>query len=355
MARSLEKLQHYERLQQRLKEMPFYIVEYVEYMESRNSSPTTLLNYIHDFEKFFCWAMSEQLLEVKSFKDIPLSFLENLKKTDVQNFLSHLTNKEQYKLASINRKISSLKSLFHFLTTVTEDENNECYFYRNVMAKFSITKDKASEDNRSSRLSKKVLKDGDDKKLIEFIESEYLFQIKDTKKYQYYERDRERDLAIFALFLASGMRVAELAGINIHTLDLKERCVDVVRKGGGDDTVTFFEMAVPYLEKYLEVRKEKYRVPDNEDTLFLTYHGRKCRPITVRTIQNIVNRYTSAYNKRLSPHKLRHSFATKLARNGIPQIEIMRQLGHTSMDTTSLYTNTSLQDRKKLFDEVDNI
>lgn len=322
-------------------------------MENRNSSPTTLLNYIHDFEKFFNWAMAEQLLEVNNYSDIPLSFLEHLKKTDIQNFIAHLRNKEQFKLASVNRKISSLKSLFHYLTTATEDENNECYFYRNVMAKIAITKDKATEDNRSSRLSKKVLKDGDDKRLIDYIEKKYVLEIQDTPKLKYYERDRERDLAIFALFLASGMRVAELAGISIHTLDLKEKCVDVVRKGGGDDTVTFFDFAIPYLDNYLQVRKKKYRAPDNEDTLFLTYHGGHCRPITVRTIQNIVSRYTSAYNKRLSPHQLRHSFATKLARSGMPQVEIMRQLGHTSMDTTSLYTNTSLEDRKKWFDSID--
>ncbi|TKI11937.1 tyrosine recombinase XerS, partial [Bacillus cereus] len=99
------------------------------------ASPSTLLNYVYDFRVFFNWLLSEQIIEFKPIKDVSFSDLENLKKKDVENFMRFLKLQQNMQNSSVNRKISALKSLFKYLTSLSENEDGECYFYRNVMAK----------------------------------------------------------------------------------------------------------------------------------------------------------------------------------------------------------------------------
>ncbi|MBU8908100.1 tyrosine recombinase XerS [Desertibacillus haloalkaliphilus] len=353
---SREKELHQKRLEQRLAKMPDYIVEYVDHKESHDSSPSTLLGYVHDFEKFFNWLKAEGIITC-DMKDIPLSFLEHMKLLDVENYIKHMRKVENMKTVSVARKISSLKSLFLYLTTRTEDENGECYFYRNVMAKVEIPRTKKNSTKRSANISRQILQNDDEKRIIDFIENEYFKTVEKTRKKNFYLRDRERDLAIFALFLASGLRVSELASLDIESLDMRDRYINVVRKGDVDDEdiVVFRETSLPYLKHYLDIRQERYKATEQERALFLTRYRGQAQRISVRGIQGIVNRYTAAFDKKMSPHKLRHTLATRLAKEGIPLNEIMLQLGHTSTSTVTLYTNQTLEDRRKSIDQLDEM
>jgi site-specific recombinase XerD len=347
-----EKQVHLTRLLELIKDMPFYIEEFVD-EKLISKSPSTLLAYVRDYQHFFQWAKAEGLIEYEKMQDIPLSFLENLRKKEVENYIRFLNARTKNNVKAINRKISALKSLFRYLTTQTEDENGECYFYRNVMSKIELLDDKQTEKNIAGSMADKILHNDEDIRLLHFIEHEYGNIVQGTKKERYFKRDRERDLAIIALFLSSGVRVSEAASLKISDIDLENRFLKVIRKGAKKDTITFKELAHPYLQNYKEIRKARYNAGDDEETFFLTLHKGKAHPMSVRAIQNLIEKYTKAYmDKEISPHKLRHTFATKLAENGVPLHIIQHQLGHSNPKTTSIYMNSTLKEMKKYIDTV---
>jgi site-specific recombinase XerD len=345
---------HKDKLEEKLLFLPSYIEEYKDDMFSGNVSPSTLLGYFHDFEKFFNWLIAEGIVKVEKMKDIPLSTLENLKLTEANGFFTHLAIEQELQDESINRKKSSLKSLFKFLTERTEDSDGECYFYRNVMAKVKMKKNTETLDARAERISEKIFHGDEILDFIDFVKNDYVTAIAEQKrKLAYFKRDRERDIAIIALLLASGIRVSELANLSLSSINMKKRKLSVLRKGSKESTVFFRKFAIPYLEKYKQVRKARYKAPDNERYLFLTFYKGAAQPLSVRSIQQIIMKYTEAYrDEKLSPHKMRHSFATEYAKwNSV--YDLMRQLGHTSTDTSSLYINTTEEQAQRAIDNLD--
>jgi site-specific recombinase XerD len=357
-----EKTKHRDRLNSYLLKMPNYIEEFVN--KKKNHSPSTLLVYMHDFDHFFSWCINEGLVkDCEKIKDIPLSFLETLAAAEVEIYVTYLSN--EYPISeddkglsarTINRKISALKSLFKYLTTQTEDKNGECYFYRNVMAKIDLIKDKQDISNIRNEISKKILHNEEDMEFLSFIDIEYGDSIKSTHSYHFYQRDKERDLAIIALFLSSGIRVSELANIKEEDIEYDKRYLSIIRKGDKKSTIVFQAFALPYLLSYKDVRSLRYKGVDKQSYLFVTMYQGRCQPMSVRAIQNMVAKYSTAFkedkNKKLSPHKLRHTFATKRVKEGIPIDMLQTQLGHEMMNTTSKYTNSKLEDLKEAMDKT---
>ncbi|WP_434500274.1 hypothetical protein [Peribacillus frigoritolerans] len=164
MANTRQHQVHEQKLEQLVKPMPFYIVEYADNkLDTR--SPSTLLNYVLDYKLFLEWLIAEGIAEQEHIKDIPFSVLERLKLIEAQSFIKFLErrnipiNKQETKKAekvSVNRKISALCSLFKYLTTQTENDEGEPYFYRNVMLKNEVNKVKETLGARASRISTKI-------------------------------------------------------------------------------------------------------------------------------------------------------------------------------------------------------
>lgn len=353
-----EKQVHLTRLLDLVKELPEYINEFVE-DKSISKSPSTLLAYVREYQHFFNWAIKNKIVLndedelVTTIKNVPLSFLENLRKKQVEAYIRHLNLRTKNNAKAINRKISALKSLFRYLTTQTEDDDGECYFYRNVMTKIDLLDDKETEKSKENNMADKILHNDHDLRLLDFIKNEYQSRIT-NKQIQYFKRDKDRDLAIISLFLASGVRVSEAASLKVLDIDFEERYMKVIRKGNKKDTITLKKLAIPYLERYLSVRKQRYKATGDEETMFLTLHRGKCNPMSVRAIQNLLDKYTMAYNqKEVSPHKLRHTYATKLAESGVPLHVIQHQLGHSNPKTTSIYMNSTLKEMRKQIDNAE--
>ncbi|WP_214482960.1 tyrosine recombinase XerS [Bacillus sp. SM2101] len=344
---------HKNNVEEKLKSFPRYIEEYKDDMFSGNVSPSTLLGYLHDFEKFFLWLIVEGISDAKNIKDIPLSTLEKLKLSEANGFFTHLKDLELQD-ETINRKKSSLKSLFKFLTERTEDDEGECYFYRNVMAKVKMTKKTETLDARAKRISEKILHGEEIIDFINFVADEYATTIAGQKqKTVYYKRDRERDVAIIALLLASGLRVSELANLSVPSVNLKMRKLSVLRKGSKESTVPFRKFAVPFLEDYKQIRETRYKAPESEKYFFLTIYQGAAQPLSVRAIQQLIMKYTEAYrDEKLSPHKMRHTFATEYAqKNSV--YDLMRQLGHSSTETSTLYINSTDEQAIRAIDSLD--
>jgi integrase/recombinase XerC len=150
-----------------------------------------------------------------------------------------------------------------------------------------------------------------------------------------------RDRAVLELLYASGIRVSELVGINLDELSLRERLVRVRGKGKKERLVPFGRMAGERLAAYLRVRPELIQDRIGETALFLNYQGRR---ITARSVERIVDKYIrlTAVRRKISPHSLRHSFASHLLSRGADLRVIQELLGHESLATTQKYTHLNL-------------
>ena len=151
-----------------------------------------------------------------------------------------------------------------------------------------------------------------------------------------------RDRAILELLFSSGLRVSELVGLNRDYINLKRREFMVRGKGQKDRPVFVSQAAAEWVKKYLELRD------DNATPLFIRYSGRKSadtsgdyKRLTARSIQRLVAQYAllAGITKHVSPHTLRHSFATDLVMNGADLRSVQGMLGHSNIATTQIYTH----------------
>ena len=150
-----------------------------------------------------------------------------------------------------------------------------------------------------------------------------------------------RDRAILELFYASGLRVSELAGLGLEDIDLSRKMVRVLGKGRKERFVPFNTSTARALRAYLERRPAGPPASGRRaDALFVNHRGGR---LTVRSIDRIVRRYVAATSARtgISPHALRHSFATHLLQRGADLRVIQELLGHARLSTTQRYTHVN--------------
>jgi len=153
-----------------------------------------------------------------------------------------------------------------------------------------------------------------------------------------------RDRAILELFYASGLRLSELAGLDIDAINLSAQMVRTLGKGGRERLVPFNKSTATAIRAYLKDRellmrsRERGRV--KSDPLFVNYRGSR---LTVRSVDRLVRRYAVASGARpgVSPHALRHSFATHLLQRGADLRAIQELLGHARLSTTQRYTHVN--------------
>lgn len=157
---------------------------------------------------------------------------------------------------------------------------------------------------------------------------------------------RLRDTAIMELFYASGMRRAELAGVQLGGVDLAERTIRVTGKGNKDRLVVINHAAGEAVEAYLRVR------PRSADPhLFLGRGGKGLTPKHVWRIFRAIYG-VSGVQKRATPHTLRHSFATHLVENGVDLETVRELLGHESLATTGIYLQLAMGHKRRAYDEA---
>lgn len=151
-----------------------------------------------------------------------------------------------------------------------------------------------------------------------------------------------RDRAILELLFSSGLRVSELVGLDIDHINMKRREFMVRGKGQKDRPVFISSTAADWVQRYLDERD------DNTRPLFIRYSGRKAvdnsgnyHRLTVRSVQRLVSHYAlmAGITKHVSPHTLRHSFATDLVMNGADLRSVQAMLGHSNIATTQIYTH----------------
>ena len=149
-----------------------------------------------------------------------------------------------------------------------------------------------------------------------------------------------RDRAILELFYASGLRLSELVGLDVEDVNLSAKMVRVLGKGRKERIVPFNRCTALALRTYLADRATLVRRGQSSDPMFVNYRGGR---LTVRSVDRLVRKYVAATSARMgiSPHALRHSFATHLLQRGADLRAIQELLGHARLSTTQRYTHVN--------------
>ncbi len=349
-------LRFHERVDEKVQLLPWYVQEYIS-KKRRTLSAATLLNYCHDYLIFFDWLTSEGYFS-GSRTEIPLETLNGLTVQEIEDFLSFLQFRLDNSPLTVNRKLSALKALFRYLQNIAETKELKPYLERNVMAKIELNQVKEDQEAIAQKMSGKILWDREYEQFRSFIAQGYGELYKDNKKrYNFHIQNRERDTAIISLILGSGLRLSEIVGLDVDDLDLKKFSARVTRKGNKEQYVFFSEQALLDLRDYLAVRKARYKLTDQVKALFISSPmGPKgtTRRMTPRAVEKMVEKYATEFGKpALSVHKLRHSFATRYhaENNDVPKLR--RQLGHSSIQTTMIYTHLTNDELKRAVDKMD--
>ncbi|MGE0267718.1 MAG: tyrosine recombinase XerC [Candidatus Omnitrophota bacterium] len=279
-----------------------HVDKFISYLQiEKNYSPHTILNYRIDLENFL------KYIGDIPFRDVDYQLL--------RKYLAHLRTFD-LKPRTLSRKLSTLRSFFKYL-------------FRE-----GIIKDSPATLLMSPKL---------DKPLPKFLtegEMELFIEAPDTKTLP-----GKRDRAILETLYSTGIRVSELVGLNIIDVDLIGNVAKVSGKGKKERLVPIGNKAVSAIKDYLDHRAE---IPQ---ALFLNKNGTR---LTTRGVFNITDKYIkiACGNKEISPHVLRHSFATHLLNRGADLRSVQELLGHVNLSTTQIYTHVSTDKLKKVYDKA---
>jgi len=268
----------------------------------RGLSSHTIKNYRSDLRQFD--AFLAETLDIRRFEDVDV--------LSIRAFLAEL-HRRGVSRASIARKLASIRTFFRHLSREGVLSQNP--------ARLVAT----------PRLDKKI------PARLEQSEVERLLDAPDRTTAL-----GRRDRAILELLYATGVRVGELVGLDLATLDLDNMLVRVLGKGGKERIVPFGELAAEALKVYAGDRRALVRLGAGTDALFLNARGGR---LTARSVRRLLDRYLrdAALSASLSPHSLRHAFATHLLERGCDLRSIQELLGHQSLSTTQKYTNLSTE------------
>ncbi|HHU65777.1 MULTISPECIES: tyrosine recombinase XerS [Streptococcus] len=349
-----------EKIDELKKIMPWYVLDYYQSKLSVPYSFTTLYEYLKEYRRFFEWILESGISNAEKIADVELTTLEHLSKKDMESFVLYLrerpslntySTKQGVSQTTINRTLSALSSLFKYLTEEVEDENGDPYFYRNVMKKIATKKKKETLAARAENIKGKLFLGDETMAFIEYIDKEYQNKLS-HRALSSFQKNKERDLAIIALLLASGVRLSEAVNLDLKDLNLNMMVIEVTRKGGKRDSVNVAAFAKPYLEEYLKIRAPRYKAEKQDQALFLTEYRGVPNRIDASSIEKLVAKYSQDFKVRVTPHKLRHTLATRLYGATKSQVLVSHQLGHASTQVTDLYTHIVNDEQKNALDKL---
>jgi integrase/recombinase XerC len=295
-----------------------HLEQFLQHLKyERNVSPHTLRNYASDLGQF-----REHLLAVEKREDVPVDEIDRL---TIREWMSELH--ADHKKASVARKLASLRTFFQFLVREGKLENNPAKQVATPKIERKFPNHLSMED------------------AVRFIETPNV------------ETDLgRRDRAILEFLYATGIRVAELVGINIQDVDFRSKLVRVTGKRKKQRIVPFGEPAAQAVMSYIQETREHLllNAPITErdpNALFLNYQGTR---ITTRSVGRMIDKYIKrcADIHSISPHSLRHTFATHLLDSGADLRDIQELLGHARLSTTQIYTQVSMEKMIEVYDKA---
>lgn len=288
------------------------IQKFLEYLQiEKKYSHHTIKAYGDDLNEFQAYYEAEN-----NSTDIV-----NALKLDVRNYLMQLSEAGLSE-RSINRKISSLKSFYKYLLKIGEIETSPLAGIKSLKQRERVQLPFSIEE------------------LDELLNSEEVFPDSFIGR---------RDALVIELLYQTGMRRAELIGLKIRDIDFSQKQMKVLGKRNKERLLPVGDQLLEGLSNYLEERAIEF--PESGDTLFLTVKG---KAFYDKLVYKIVNSYLSLVSTKAkkSPHILRHSFATHLLNEGAELNAVKELLGHSSLASTQIYTHSSIEQLKKVFNQA---
>ena len=329
-------IENIKKLRTMLSELPAFFKDFFRGIEPRTQSRTQIA-YAYDIKIFLQFLLEENLSIKKSYKsvtEIPISVLESLTVTDIEEYMEYLkyrdtdgkkiSNKEN----AIKRKISTLKSVFK-------------YFYRtekiseNIMERVQLPK----------LHSKEIIRLDIDEVAMMIDEAERGEGLSDRQR-AYHGKTKVRDVALLSLLLGTGIRVSECVGLDISDVDFKNNGILIHRKGGKEVTVYFSDEVKEALQNYYDERVLILEESGHEGAFFLSMQNKR---LSVRSVENLVKKYAKIISplKKITPHKLRSTYGTNLYKETGDIYLVADVLGHSDVNTTKKHYAAIEDDRRR--------
>jgi integrase/recombinase XerC len=283
------------------------IEKFLRYLEiEKNSSSHTVLNYKIDLAEFS-----------KFLQDKPISDVDYL---TLRKYLAHL-KEINLNNRTISRKLSCLRSFYKFLFREGLIKNNPVVMLSSP---------------KQEKILPKFLTEEEAVKLIEAPATDTLLGL--------------RDRAIFEALYSTGMRVSELVSLNIDNIDFIGSTVKVLGKGKKERLLPIGDRALEAINQYLSERNSQRKKKETE-TLFLNKNNTR---LSDRGVRKIIHKYITKLSLRsgVSPHTMRHSFATHLLNRGADLRSVQELLGHANLSTTQIYTHLTTEKLKSIYNKA---
>ena len=312
-----------------LNESPIVLKKFLGYLQTvKGKSPKTVEEYFFDLRTFFRYlklanrmVSPEVPFEEIKIDDVNIDLLKEVNLTDVFEYMNYVATERNNHEAARARKVSSLRHFFKYLTNKTQELS------------FNPV-----QELETPKLPKKL------PKFLSLEQSKALLNAAQTHGGNY----KERDYCILTLFLNCGLRLSELAGINLNDYT-PEGVLKITGKGNKERVVYLNSSCKNALESYRKVRPNDGL--KDKSALFIS---RQKNRISVKTIQLLVNKYLKSAglgNMGYSVHKLRHTAATLMYQHGHVDIRILKEiLGHENLGTTEIYTHIANSQMKDALD-----
>ena len=274
-----------------------HIKDFIKYLSNEKRYPeTTITSYQKDLDNYYGFIKAKNI----NYKTI--------NKDEIRSYLKYL-DELNYSKTTISRILSTLRHFYQYL------------MINNVV---------------SVNMFKLIKNPKKDKKLPNFLQSDELQKIFDSIDIETPLGIRNR--LIVELLYASGLRVSELASLTIDNINIHTKEIRVLGKGSKERIVFFGDYAKKYLELYLEQSRPILLDKNKTKILLLNNNG---EPLSTRGIQMIIDNVVrdASLKHNISPHVLRHTFATDLLNNGADLKSVQELLGHSSLSTTQIYTH----------------
>ncbi len=287
--------------------MEEWVSAFLVHLQNKNFSPHTVKSYRADLHEFLLF-----------FKQRKQDDLRHFTSANIRSFLAALQTKNDPARNTVLRKIASLRSFAAFLLTQGRLERNPF---------------KLLPAPKREKILPKFLSEQETDRLLETAANSKHFAA--------------RDKALFELMYSSGLRRSEVTGLNIKDVDYFNGIVKVFGKGAKERLVPVTDAALDALKIYLACRKN----PQPDDALFLNKNGKR---LTGDGLAYIFKNTAIASHlaRKVTPHSLRHSFATHLLNNGCDLRSLQEMLGHKSLSATQVYTHVSLEKLKSVYEHA---
>ena len=335
--------QHKLMLRKITSELPAFLDGY--FLSISAKSLRTQISYARDIQTFLKFITLENpLYKDCDVKNLPYELLPALTPSDIDEYIRFLDiyfidgKKYTNNAAAKARKLSVLNNLFTYY-------NTRNYFYNNPVS--AVTRPKIHE---------KAVIALDQAQIYELLDIVSNPKGMSERSLKSHEKTVERDVAIMSVFLGTGIRVSELVGLNVQDINFKDMSLRIIRKGGNEKMVYFNEDVAEALLSYIGIETEEdmdlsprrmlLKGNDEEPALFISLKGRR---MAVRSIETMVEKYSSCLciNKKITPHKLRSTYATELYRQTRDIYLVSSSLDHKNINTSKIYTKQDEERKRK--------